>query len=63
MTVLQEVSCPAGPSDPVVRAIHDAGWQVAMVSDPVPASVARWRLDAGEEAVLTLALATSDCEW
>jgi predicted nucleic acid-binding protein len=61
MAVLQEVSY-LDPSDPVVRAIHDAGWQVAMVSDPVPASVARWKLDAGEEAVLTLALSSSDCE-
>jgi predicted nucleic acid-binding protein len=61
MAVLQEVSY-LDPSDPVVRAIHDAGWQVAMVSDPVPASVARWKLDAGEEAVLALALASSDCE-
>jgi predicted nucleic acid-binding protein len=59
--VLQEVSCP-DPSDPVVRAIHDAGWQVVTVSDPVPASVSRWRLDAGEEAVLTLALVSTDCE-
>jgi hypothetical protein len=62
MAVLQEVSSPADPSDPVARAIHDAGWQVAMVSDPVPDSVSRWNLDPGEEAVLTLALGTSDCE-
>jgi predicted nucleic acid-binding protein len=32
------------------------------VTDPVPASVSRWRLDAGEEAVLTLALTCTDCE-
>ena len=58
MPVLQEVSC----LDPVVRAIHDAGWQVATVSDPVPDSVSRWKLDAGEESVLTLALGSTDCE-
>ena len=61
MAVLQEVSC-LDPSDPVVRAIHDAGWQVEMVSDPVPDSVSRWNLDPGEEAVLTLALGSTDCE-
>jgi predicted nucleic acid-binding protein len=61
MAVLQEVSS-LDPSDPVVRAIHDAGWQVVAVTDPIPASVSRWRLDAGEEAVLTLALTCTDCE-
>lgn len=59
--VLQEVSSP-GPSDPVVRAIHDAAWQVVTVTDPVPTSLGRWKLDPGEEAVLTLALASADCE-
>ena len=43
-------------------AIHDTGWQVATVSDPVPDSVSRWKLDAGEESVLTLALGSTDCE-
>ena len=61
MPVIQEVS-HLDPSDPVVRAIHDAGWRVAMVSDPVPDSVSRWKLDAGEESVLTLALGSTDCE-
>jgi predicted nucleic acid-binding protein len=61
LAVLQEVSCP-DPSDPVVRAIQDAGWQIVTVSDPVPDSLTRWKLDAGEEAVLALALASIDCE-
>ncbi len=59
--VLLEVSC-LDPSDPVVRAVHGAGWPVVTVTEPVPASVSRWRLHAGEEAVLTLALASTDRE-
>lgn len=59
--VLQEVSC-LDPSDPAVRAIHDSGWEVVTVSDPVPASVRQWKLDAGEESVLALALGSTDCE-
>ena len=59
--VLQEVSRP-DPSDPVVRAIHEAGWRVETVPDPVPDSVRRWDLDAGEEAVIALALGGTDCE-
>jgi predicted nucleic acid-binding protein len=59
--VLQEVSSLA-PSDPVVQAIHDSGWQIAMPSAPVPASVSRWELDPGEESVLTIALEGPGCE-
>jgi predicted nucleic acid-binding protein len=61
MVVLEEVSC-ADPSDPAVRAIHEAGWQVETLSDPVPDSVKRWGLDAGEEAVIALALGCTDRE-
>jgi predicted nucleic acid-binding protein len=59
--VVQEVSC-LDPSDPVVRAIHDAGWDVVTVPGPVPPSVIQWKLDPGEESVLTLAIGSPDCE-
>jgi predicted nucleic acid-binding protein len=61
MPVLQEVSS-LDPADPVVRAIHDAGWSVVMPSAPVLASVSRWKLDPGEESVLTVALQSLGCE-
>lgn len=61
LPVLQEVS-RLDPSDPVVRAIHDAGWPVAPVPGPVPDSVSRWKLDAGEESVIALALGSTDRE-
>ena len=61
MPVIEEVSC-LDPSDPVIRAIHAAGWEIVSVSDPVPASVIPWKLDRGEESVLTLALGSPDCE-
>jgi predicted nucleic acid-binding protein len=56
MPVLEEV-CPdlANPADPVVQAIGGAGWSVAPLS-PVPESLNRWKLDRGEESVLTVAL-------
>lgn len=61
MPVLQEVSS-LDPSDPVVRAIHDAGWSVVMPLAPVPASVSPWKLDSGEKSVLTVALQNPGCE-
>ena len=60
--VIQEVSpVPSDPANPLVLAIPDAGWSVAP-SSPVPASVSRWKLDPGEESVLTLALQIPGCE-
>ncbi len=59
--VLQEVS-NLDPSDPVVRAIHDAGWSIVTPSGPIPASFGRWKLDSGEGSVLTLALESPGCE-
>ena len=59
--VLQEVSL-LDPDDPVVRAIHDAGWSVVMPAAPVPASLSRWKLDPGEESVLAVALQNPGCE-
>ncbi len=53
MPVLQEVSS-LDPSDPVVRAIDDAGWSVVPLA-PVPESVSSWKLGSGEESVLTAA--------
>ena len=61
MPVLQEVSS-LDPSDPVVRAIDDAGWSVVMPPAPVPASVSKWKLDPGEESVLSVALQNPGCE-
>ncbi|MGZ3381011.1 MAG: DUF3368 domain-containing protein, partial [Isosphaeraceae bacterium] len=50
------------PSDPVVRAIDDAGWSVVMPPALVPASVSTWKLDPGEESVLSVALQNPGCE-
>jgi predicted nucleic acid-binding protein len=61
MPVLQQVA-NLGPADPAVRAIHDAGWSVVMPSSPVPESLSRWKLDPGEESVLTVALQSPGCE-
>jgi hypothetical protein len=56
MPVLQVVSPDRGDlADPVVQAIAGAGWTVAPLS-PVPESLNRWKLDQGEECVLTIAL-------
>jgi predicted nucleic acid-binding protein len=61
MPVFQEVSS-LDPTDLVVRAIHDAGWNVVKPSAPVPASVSRWKLDPGEESVLTVARQSLGCK-
>jgi predicted nucleic acid-binding protein len=63
MPVLQEVSPePADPADQIVRAIFDAGGSVAMPPSPVPDTLSRWKLDPGEESVLTIALQSPGCE-
>jgi predicted nucleic acid-binding protein len=59
--VLREVS-DLDPTDPAVRAVHDAGRSVVMPSLPVPESLSRWKLDPGEESVLTVALESPGCE-
>jgi predicted nucleic acid-binding protein len=53
--VLEEV-CPdlANAADPVVQAIGGAGWSVVPLS-PVAESLSRWKLDPGEESVITIA--------
>jgi hypothetical protein len=58
LTVLYEVTGLGlnDPSDPLVRAIDEAGWDVATFKPPIPGSVLRWRLDPGEESVLAVAL-------
>ena len=62
LSVLLEVSPDlADPADPVVQAIDGAGWNVAPLS-PVPESLNRWKLDRGEESVLTVALQNPGCE-
>jgi predicted nucleic acid-binding protein len=63
LTVLHEVSGPglSDPSDPLVRAIYDAGWEVAP-TPAIPASVSQWKLDPGEESVLAVALSCTGCE-
>jgi predicted nucleic acid-binding protein len=61
MPVIQELS-KLDPNDPAVRAVHDAGWSVVMPGSPVPESLSRWKLDPGEESVLTLALESPGCE-
>ncbi len=63
MPVLQEVSSedPADPADPLVQAISAAGWSVAPLS-PVPETLIGWKLDRGEESVLTVALQNPGCE-
>lgn len=52
--VIREVE--AGPDDPARQALSE-GWGRRLPSAPVPPELASWRLGAGEEAVLALALA------
>jgi predicted nucleic acid-binding protein len=61
MPVIQELS-KLDLNDPAVRAVHDAGSSVVMPGSPVPESLSRWKLDPGEESVLTLALESPGCE-
>lgn len=46
-----------GNPDAAVAALRSAPWLVVVDPDPVPVAIRRLRLDAGEEAVLTWALA------
>ena len=63
MPVPEEVSTNLGdPTDPMVQMIDDAGWRIVTPPVPVVASVSRWKLDRGEESVLTVALERPDCE-
>jgi predicted nucleic acid-binding protein len=56
-TVVREVS--SGPTSDPARLALESGWGERRADALVPSALAAWRLDAGEEAVLALALATS----
>ena len=60
--VLQEVSS-LDPSDPVVRAIHDAGWSVVMPPAPVPASVSHGSSIRGRSPCSRWPCKTLDARW
>jgi predicted nucleic acid-binding protein len=64
LTVLHEVAGLGlnDPSNPFVRAIHDAGWGILSFKPPIPESVLGWELDPGEESVLAVALENPGCE-
>ena len=59
--VLQEVA-RLGPTDPAVQAIHRSGWRIMAPISPIPETLSRWKLDPGEESVLTIALENPGCE-
>ena len=45
-----------GPNDPAVLAVKQSSWLQIVPTPPIPASVQAWTLDAGESAVLAVAL-------
>lgn len=53
-TVVREVE--AGPENDPARVALAGGWGERVPTPPVPPALADWRLDAGEEATLALAL-------
>jgi predicted nucleic acid-binding protein len=50
------------PDDPAEVAVRAASWIRVVAAPPLPASLARFRLDRGESAVIALALLPSDQE-
>jgi len=46
----------SGFKDPAARALSSHDWLLVVQGEPVPASVSRYRLDPGEEAVMAWAL-------
>jgi len=59
--VLEEVGGHE-PDDEAAQEIVLASWILIAPSAPIPSSVQAWDLDAGETAVLALALDDRDCE-
>ncbi len=51
-----------GATDPAVVAVRRAGWIRVVATPSIPASVAACKLDAGETAVLAVALEESDAQ-
>ncbi len=60
-TVLLELG-GLGPNDPAVLAVRQSTWLHVVPTPPVPAPVQAWNLDAGETAVLALALEQPDSQ-
>jgi predicted nucleic acid-binding protein len=57
--VLAEVS-KFGPNDPAVEAVEQSAWMQVVVTPSIPNVVLVWDLDAGESAVLAVALEEPD---
>jgi predicted nucleic acid-binding protein len=51
-----------GPNDPAVVAVGRTSWIQVVPSSPIPGPVRAWGLDAGESAVLALALQQPDSQ-
>ena len=51
-----------GPHDPAVSAVRKCLWLQIVPTPLIPASVQGWSLDAGESAVLALALENADTQ-
>jgi predicted nucleic acid-binding protein len=45
-----------GPNDPAIQAVQQSGWMQIVPTPAIPDVVLVWDLDAGESAVLTVAL-------
>jgi len=45
-----------GPNDPAALAVGQSTWLQVVPTPPIPVSVQAWNLDAGEAAVLAVAL-------
>jgi predicted nucleic acid-binding protein len=59
--VIAEVGAK-GPHDPTALAVAGAAWIAIKTAPPMPDPVRACGLDAGESAVLALALGDTDCE-
>jgi predicted nucleic acid-binding protein len=50
------------PNDPAALAVGQTTWLLVVPTPPIPASVQAWNLDAGESAVLAVALGQPDSQ-
>lgn len=61
LAVVQEIQW-VGPHDPAAQALAQTPWLIPVDPGPAPAALQPFNLDAGEEAVLTWALANPGTE-
>jgi predicted nucleic acid-binding protein len=60
-TVVQELSA-RGPADPDFQEVQRQAWLRIVPAPPTPPQVLAWNLGAGESSVISIALASPNCE-